>query len=302
MAAHPFTLRQLEYFEAVAVHGTLAAAAARCHVSASGLAIALDELEKNLGAQLFVRRKAKGVTLTPLGSRLLSDARVLLGNAGTLAAHASQDGEGIGGTLTLGCYPSLSPFFLPVILEDFGGRHPALTLEFVEAPAPQLHDLLFQGRIEAALMYSAHISGDVALEAVRSYRPYVLVPAKHPLASRPSISLTEVAGEPLIALDLPPSRQNTEHVFASLGLRPRTEHSTMSFELVRCLVGRGLGYSLLFQNAESDVTYDGHRVVSLPLSDDIPLSVVGLAHPARSRLTGRVQALLEFLRTPGLPV
>ena len=42
MASLPFTLRQLEYFEAVASGGSMAAASERCHVSASALALALD--------------------------------------------------------------------------------------------------------------------------------------------------------------------------------------------------------------------------------------------------------------------
>ena len=60
MASIPFTIRQLEYFNAIASEGSLAAAAQRCLVSASALALAVDELEQHLRLQLFVRRKGKG--------------------------------------------------------------------------------------------------------------------------------------------------------------------------------------------------------------------------------------------------
>ena len=296
MADHPFTIRQLEYFESVAVHGSLASAAAYCHVTPSGLAIAIDELEKNLGVQLFVRRKAKGVTLTETGRQLLSDARVLLGNAGTLAAHASRDGTGVGGRLSVGCYPTLSPFFLPGILEEFGRAHPALELEFVEASAPELHEHLVRGRIETALMYGADMSRDLAHDPVREYLPYALVGASHRLASIGHASLRELVDEPLIALDVPPSRQNTEHLFASIGLAPRIAHNSMNFELVRCLVGRGLGYSILFQKPLSAQTYDGHAVVAIELTERLQPSMVGLARPSGTRLTRRAKALLDFLR------
>lgn len=295
MKSSPFTLRQLEYFDAVARHGTLSAAADQCHVTASGLGLALDELERVLGVQLFIRRKAKGVTLTQLGAQLLSDARVLLASAGVLAAHASQDGTGIGGRLALGCYPTLSPFFLPGILEIFGNAHPALELEFVEAPAPLLHEYLMQGRIEAALLYGADISRELNYEPVHEYFPHALVAQSHPLASRSEVSLKDLVGESLIALDVPPSRQNTERIFSALGLVPRIGYSSMNFELVRCLVGRGLGYSVMFQRPAGSQTYDNHHVVPLVLSDVIPSTIVGLARPAGAQLTERAKALLGYL-------
>ncbi|AMB59382.1 LysR family transcriptional regulator [Microterricola viridarii] len=303
MENHPFTIRQLEYFEAVATHGSLSTAAAQCHVTASGLAIALDELERNLGVQLFIRRKAKGATLTPLGAGLLPEVRMLLGNAGTLAAHALEAGDSVGGRLAVGCYPALSPFYLPSILEDFARAHPALELEFVEAPAPELHELLLQGNIEVALMYSADISRELAHDPVREYLPHVIVAASSPLAERASLSLAELAELPLIALDLPPSKQNTERLFARAGLRPRMSHSSLNFELVRCLVGRDLGYSILYQRPRGDLSYDGHRVVSVPLADTVETSTVGLARTAGSRMTRRTEALLEHLRAaPGAPL
>ena len=74
----PFTLRQLEYFDAIATEGSIASASAKCHVSASALALALDDLEARLGLQLVIRRKGKGIELAPAGARLLAHARQLL--------------------------------------------------------------------------------------------------------------------------------------------------------------------------------------------------------------------------------
>ncbi len=61
MPSIPFTLRQLEYFDAIASEGSLAAAAVRCHVSASALALAVDELEQHLSLQLFVGARARAL-------------------------------------------------------------------------------------------------------------------------------------------------------------------------------------------------------------------------------------------------
>ena len=295
MASLPFTLRQLEYFDAVASEGSLAGAAERCRVSRAGLALALDELERHLALQLFVRRKGKGMTLTPAGTRMLSHARRLLAGAETLAADAWQSAGSLTGRFALGCFSTLSPFFLPVLLEHFRREHPALELDVVEADAVTLDDLLLRGRIDVALLYSVDVSTRLTFDAVRNYRPHVLVAADHRLASRGAIRLAEIVEEPLVALDVHPTHTNTERMFQLLGLRPRIGHVSHNYEMVRCLVGRGMGYAVLFQRAATSQTYDGHEVRQLDVLDRVPPTIAGLARPAGAPRTAKYGALREFL-------
>lgn len=291
-----FTLRQLEYFDAIASEGSLTAAAERCHVSASALALALDDLERHLGVQLVVRRKGRGVTLTPEGTRMLSTARHLLSGAEGLAAEAQQASEGVAGRLVIGVYETLSPLWLPEILEGFQREHPEIEVDFVEGAASTLHDHLLQGRIDAALMYQVDVSPQLAFDAVHSQRPHVVLPAGHRFAGRRSIRLRDVADEPQISLEVAPARHNTEQIFRAAGIQPRTAYRVNHFELVRCLVGRGLGYAILFQRPRTEETYDGHRVVLIDIADDIEPTVVGLARPSGAPATARYRALRTFLQ------
>lgn len=293
MPSIPFTIRQLEYFDAIASEGSLAAASLRCNVSASALALAVDELEHHLSLQLFVRRKGKGVTLTPAGSRLLSHARLVLTGAETMASDAWQASSSLNGRFAIGCFSTLAPFFLPGIMEVFQRKHPELELELIEAAAPELDEMLLQGRIDVALMYSVDVSPQLTFDPVHEYRPHVVVAAGHRLAERGSIQLGELVAEPLILLDMHPARQNTELIFGALKLRPTIGHTTTNFELARCLVGRGLGYAVLFQRPASAVTYDGREVAMLDLDERVPRTVVGLARPAGAPRTARYSALLD---------
>jgi len=68
------------------------------------------------------------------------------------------------------------------------------------------------------------------------------------------------------------------------------------FELVRCLVGRGLGYAVLFQRPATAETYDGHRVARIEIADEVEPTVVGLARPAGAPDTARYRALRSFLQ------
>ena len=303
MPSVPFTLRQLEYFDAIASEGSLAAAAVRCHVSASALALAVDELEQHLSLQLFVRRKGKGVTLTPAGSRLLSHAKLVLSGAESLAADASRSSSSVSGRFAVGCFSTLTPFYLPGIMEVFQRRHPEIELELAEASAIELTEMLLQGRLDAALLYTADVSAQLAFDPVQEYRPYIMVAEDHPLAGRDRISLGELAAEPMILLDMHPSRSNTEQLFSALDLRPRIGHVTQNFELVRCLVARGLGYGVLYQRPAVPVTYEGNALTVLEIRDKVPHTSVGLARPAGAPRSARYTALYDYLvvnaGTPG---
>jgi len=117
-------MNQLAAFVAVAEAGTLSGAAERLHVSASALSASVTELERALQTQLLHRRKAKGASLTPAGELVLPRARHLLYQAGELEADARGDERGVAGVVRLGCYPSLAPTVLPVLLSEFAQAHP----------------------------------------------------------------------------------------------------------------------------------------------------------------------------------
>lgn len=283
----------------------MTAAANACHVTSSALALSLDELERHLGVQLLVRRKGRGVSLTPAGSRMLTRARDVLAQAGALAEAATQDAAELSGPFSIGCFTTLTPFFLPQIVDRFQRKHPAVELDVVTGAAEELHEHLLQGRIDAALLYSVDVPRSLVFDPVLAYRPHVLVPAAHRLADAGEISLAELADEPLVLLDVAPAGNNTRTIFDRLGLEPRIAHVTSSFEAVRCLVGSGLGYAVMFQRPATSTTYDGHEVRVVEIADRVPRTVVGLARPHGAIETSRSTALRTFVaetRTGGAPL
>lgn len=295
-----FTLRQLQYFESVVGHGSLSAAAEQCHVTPSALTLAIDDLERHLNVQLLVRRKGRGVVLTPAGSRVLAHVRNVLGHAESLAEEASRVAHTVSGRLSVGCFTTLTPFFAPSITEKFERDYPAVDLELLAAPALDLHEQLLQGRLDLAVLYSIDVPASLDFDPVLEYQPHVLVAAGHPLANRREISLGELASDKLVLLDAPPSRANTLAIFDSLSLTAQIGHVSSSYETVRCLVGHGLGYAVLFQKPATDITYDGHTVRALRVIDRVPPTVVGLARPHGGPRNARYDALREHLVRSGM--
>jgi DNA-binding transcriptional LysR family regulator len=293
-----YTLRQLEYFVAVAEAGTISEAAARLHVSQPGLSQALTDLERALDVQLTVRRKAHGVTLTPSGTQVLRHARDLLRRAEDLESVASGGGV-LSGALLLGCYVTLAPTALPRLLQEFTAHHPGVEIDFAEDTQDVLERRLIRGVLDLALLYDMDLGPELTCEVIAAVRPHVLLPTTHRLAGEPRVSLAEIAAEPQILLDAPPSSRNTLSVFHRLGLTPDVRYRPRTFELTRALVGRGLGYALLVQRPANDRTYEGCQVVVKEIAEPVEEARIVVAWPKAVRLNRRASAFVDFSRHRG---
>ena len=77
-----------------------------------------------------------------------------------------------------------------------------------------------RGELSLALTYDLDLGADLEIEVLGELQPYALLPAAHPLAQRPSVSLADLAPEPMVLLDLPGTREHQRGHFAASGLHP----------------------------------------------------------------------------------
>lgn len=289
-----YTLRQLECFVAVAERGSIAAAATSLHLSASAVAGAVNELERIFGAQLTVRRKAHGVAMTPSGSYVLDHARGLLHAAEDLSLHAADAGGELRGTLMLGCYMTLAPTVLARLIDEYSRRYPLVELDFFDGSQQEVQERLVSGRIDLAIAYD--MSLPAGLERLRLYdaRPSVVLSAGHPLAARPAISLAEVADEPMILLDVNPSRENTMMMYSAAGVTPRIRFRTSDYEVTRSLVARGMGYAILVQSPAGSQSYEGRELVVKPIHPAPRRVDVSLVWPEAVQPSQCARAMVEL--------
>jgi DNA-binding transcriptional LysR family regulator len=300
-----YTLRQLEYFVAVAEAGSVTGAASRVHLSQSAMSTALADLERALDVQLLLRHHARGVTLTPAGEQLLAASRRLLTQAAELHAAAQGLGHALSGPLAVGCYGVLAPYVLPELLAASAQRYPGLRLETFEVDLDELAGGVLSGRFELGLSYNLAPDPQLSVRRLFALPPYVLLPAGHALAGRSRLQLSQLAGEPLALLDLPQSRDYFRGLFEQAGVTPSVRYRSSSVETCRALVGRGLAYTLLNLQPTVSTSLDGHPVVSVPLGKPAAALDVVLLTSASSRPTRRAMAVAqlctELLRSAAEP-
>lgn len=288
------SLRQLELFAALPNYPTLSAAAAQLHISESALSHAVTTLEKAVGEQLCVRRKARGLTLTPAGQEFAKQARRIISDTQELVLGARQDQE-LRGPVKLGCYSSFATNVVPELLEGFPRRHPGVDMDVMVGTNEELLSALDAGRLDVAVVYNVSLPLGYRRRRIYATELEVHLHPSHPLASAGTVSLTDLAGEPYIQFDATPGTLNVTDAFNALGLAPRIEARVSQIDLVEALVGRGVGYGLIMSRPNRlPMSTEGRPVVTRPLDPPVTVSHVVGIWPEDMDLTPRASALLDF--------
>jgi len=270
-----FTLRQLEYFVAVGDSGSITQAAQRVNISQPSISAAITHLETELGVQLFVRHHAQGLSLTPSGRALLDKTKAVLLEAESLVTAAAALANDVSGHIDVGFLLTLAPLIIPEICRSFEEKFPTARVQVTEDHQVALLARLRNAEISVAITYDLDLPDDVAFEPLASLPPYVLLPGKHPLARQKTVSLQTLAKEPFILLDLPISRDYFMDLFQAQKVAPDIRERSQYPDVVRSLVARGHGYSILNVRPRNVASLDG-----------LPLAYVDLASPTRALQLG----------------
>ncbi len=287
------TLRQMEYFVAVAEHGSIAAAAAELPISESAVSVAISELENIVGVRLLHRVRARGVTLTTAGSALLPELRSVVTRARELERNAADLGSAVAGELKVALDPVLTPVLLPQLMWGFLNRYPAVKFSFLEGTTSEVQDWLIQGRCDVVLMYDLGVRDGLSAYPLFTVRPKVLVAESFVAAEVHTITLRSLGNEPMILIDISPGETFYRAILSSAGVTPRVVHETSSVEGVRALVARGFGWSMLLQESRTNLSYEGRPYRELDIVDDVP-NVALLAVTLRERLPRRTTAFRDY--------
>ncbi|MGI9350962.1 MAG: LysR family transcriptional regulator [Rhizobiaceae bacterium] len=289
-----YTLRQLEYLIACIDTGSLVGAARKLNVSQPSISTAIAKLEAQLGVQLLIRHHAQGVVPTAHAESTISAARNLLLNANEFQQSIEEAGNEVRGEVNLGSFISLAPTYLPGLIAALGETYPNLQLNIGEGTQDQLVEGLRRGNYESALVYDYDLPLDLHKTELMRIKPQILLPHGHALAAKDQVSLAELASEPLVLLDIQPSREFFTGLFRSTGFEPKISYRSSSIELVRGLVGRGLGYSLLVTRPPGDITYDGQLLEIRPIEEDVEFGRINLCRLSSVRAGRTMLAFEEF--------
>ncbi len=287
-----FTLRQLQFFVAVAEQGSVSRAAQKLSISQSSVTEAIKELEGDLGVELF-ERHPRGLNITHKGNQFLRHATKILADVSD--ARRSFAGEAtVGGRLQLGVTSLVAGYVLSDILARYRRAFPGVEVTATEDNGDYLEHLLIGGELDVAVMVISNLRDRMALQAeIIEVSPYRLwLPLGHHLTGVDIISVHDIAREPLIMLTVDEIEENTGKLMIALGARPHVAFRTRSVEAVRSLVATGAGIALLPDLVYRPWSLEGDRIESRDVSGSLPVVQVGMVW---RRGSGLPQSARDFI-------
>ncbi len=277
-------LRQLEYFIAVAEEANFTRAAARVHISQSGVSAQIRQLERELGAPL-IDRSGRAATLTMAGAAALGPARAALAAVDAVSQAVDEVAELVRGHLGVGMVTgcTIAPLF--EALAGFHHDHPGVDLTLSEGNSAMLVEEVRGGRLDVALIATAG-APPAGLEAMPIVTEQLVaaVPVDHRLARRRRVTLAELAECAVVCL---PEGTGIRTAFdqgcAAAGISVDISFQASAPDAVADLARRGLGIAIL---STSMVSPDDGRLRPLAITDlDIPavLALIWSSSPNPAR-------------------
>ena len=296
------SLRQMHYALAAADSGNVTDAARQLHVSQPAVSAAIAALEAHYSTQLFIRRPGQGVALTRFGQSLFGEIRSLLKQARSVF-DLSEASTVTRGEVTIGIYEALAPYYLPAILARLSATLPDVRVNFFEAELGGLLSRLHDGSADLCITYDVGLDQDISATTLYELRPFILAAARHPLAKSGTARLKDLDGEPLVLLQQEASAQYVLGLLHASRVRPSRVIRAQSFELQRSLVANGHGLALSHTRPLVATSYDGKKLLAIPVTDRIEPQRVLLASSSRHRAAPIAGAVAQEIEKTfaGLP-
>ena len=290
-------LRHLRYFVAVAEALNFTKASARLRVAQPALSRQMTDLEDEIGVDLM-KRSPRGVTLTAEGKLFLDEVRELLKRADESVEKVRALARGEYGELHVGYAPSPTVEILPPALAAFQKAVPRVKVLLHDLSSDELIAGLQNGTLELAIMVPP--AGDqttgIQFELLRTYPLCVAMTATHPFVRLKSITLEELAAEPLVGLrrkDYSEYYRIVDRVFASVHAKPRiaVECDSASSLITEVEAGRGVALSSTIFKLVA-----GKRLLYRPLTGTTEVASVGIARASKGDVTPAGEKFCEILR------
>ena len=245
-----FEFRRLKHFIAVAEELHVGRAAVRLSMSQPPLSRSIHQLEESLNVQLF-ERTSQGVELTNEGEIFLIEARKILQMVERACETTTQAKRGEIGRLVIGYYGSTIFNVLPRLMAEFKSRHPAADLS--------IHHMNKSEQIQALRDHHIHIGfiryvgdePDILTKTIMREPIHVALPESHPLVEAQSISIDELAKEPMVVFPRSPRPSFADYVISACqksGFVPNIVQEADDAECCIALVSAGLGVSMVPQS------------------------------------------------------
>ena len=194
------TITQLNYVLAVAEYKNFTLAAENSYVTQPTLSMQIQKLEEELNVTIFNRKK-KPIELTPIGEKIISQAKIIVNESTRITDIVDQQKGFIGGEFKLGIIPTIMPTLLPFFLKTFITKYPKVKLIIEEFTTEEIIKKLNEGHLDGGIA-ATPLENDTIKERPLYYEPFVgFIPSNHRLFKNDFISENDLNVDDILLLE-----------------------------------------------------------------------------------------------------
>lgn len=243
-------LRQLELLLAVVRHDlSISAAASALNTSQPSVSRQILQLESELGAPVFTRRKNRIAGLTRIGEAALEVARRMQNQVANLDLIAREARDPNEGTFTLATSHLHARYTMLQPMVELQKTYPGVHVTLMQADPDRIPDLVRDGDADIGLSTSdpqgGALPGLIMLRGEQLRRSAIFVKG-HPLARKRDVTLRDLCDYDVIGYN---DRSRTGRVihaaFEGEGLSPRIIVRANDSDVIKAYVAAGLGVGIV---------------------------------------------------------
>lgn len=242
------TLRQLRYIAAVARYGlNVSATAEHLFTSQPGVSKQIRLLEDELGVEIFERTGRQLTRVTPAGEAIIELANRVLHETENIEQLAHEFRDPQSGSLSIATTHTQARYALPPVIEKFIAAYPRVALHMNQGTPMQIAEMAASGAVDFAIATEAmeHFE-DLVMMPCYHWDRAVIVRRDHPLAEKESITLADVAAQPIVTYVFGfTGRSRLDKAFNAAGLTPNVVLTATDADVIKTYVRLGLGVGIM---------------------------------------------------------
>ena len=263
------SLKALHYLNTAVELQSIKKASDKLNVVPSAISSAVDLIEQEMQLKLITRYPSRGIQPTETGKLIIKKINVLLDNYQSLVSEGDEVKNSLTGTLRIALGVAAAATFIPTLIRPLIEKNNNVTLKFFETDNEQAQHGLVNGDFDAIIFLSENVKPGFSYENLMEAPPYILAPKDYFPKSQKTISLSQFDKLPMVLLNLPGVSEYYNSLFEINKVRPNVVATAKTNQMVRSLVGAGLGCSILNLKGATDTTAAGDEVRIIKLEGSL---------------------------------
>ncbi len=284
-------LRQLTTLVAIADHGSFSAAARALYTVQSNVSGHIARLERELGVTLIDRQRGG---LTDEGVIVVDRARRVLHELDDISADLASRGNDVRGDSRIGLIGTTARWLLPQLLGQLNRQHPGIHTTIHEGSTTNLVPRVLSSQIDSAVVHLPIDDPELTIEPLFAEDLMLLAHDGHPLGQATSVTLAELAAEPLL---LPPLgtalRRILDRAAAASDVELQAQAEIDGVRLLASLAFEGYGAAIVPATAVPRWLKGDFKRIAVP---ELPRRVVGWVQRRRPTPGAPTKAVLNVMR------